>query len=87
MKEFYEGENIVEQIATYLNIKNFKTNNEQTEEVIKELCVAKLCSVIGIRCKYNYQSKFFTFFSSLYRNLFIISYCHTFSYNKSFSLS
>lgn len=35
------------------------------EEGVKEICVAKLCETIGIRCCYNYKSLFFECFSEI----------------------
>lgn len=56
---------ILQKVIKFLKIKNVKLTTNIVEECIKEICVAKLCSVIGIKCKYNYKSEFFNFFSSI----------------------
>lgn len=40
-------------------------NFENLIDAIKQVCVAKLCKVVGIRSNYNYKSRFFDFFSGI----------------------
>ena len=56
---------IVSNITEYLNLNKIDLTSNTLTENIKELCVAKLCNIIGITCKYNYKSDFFELFSSL----------------------
>ncbi|MCQ2556326.1 MAG: hypothetical protein MJ149_03240 [Clostridia bacterium] len=41
------------------------TEFQNLVDAIKQVCVAKLCKVVGIRSKYNYKSRFFDFFSGI----------------------
>lgn len=59
------SQEIVSNITEYLNLNKIDLTSDTLTENIKELCVAKLCNVIGITCKYNYKSDFFELFSSL----------------------
>lgn len=52
-------------ICDYLEIKQPKLHSNTAVEIVKELCVAKLCLAIGLTGKYNYKSDFFTFFSEI----------------------
>ncbi len=58
-------QNIVEEVREYLKLKECILKSNTVEEKLKELCVARLCKSIGIRCEYNYKSEFFEFFSSI----------------------
>ena len=58
-------QDIVSNITKYLKLKEINLTSNTLIENIKELCVAKLCNVIGITCHYNYKSDFFELFSSL----------------------
>ena len=44
---------------------NFVPTSQNFINAVKEISVAKLCEVIGIRCKYNYESSFFNFFANV----------------------
>lgn len=59
LKELYD------KVAEFLQMKNSKVFNGDLNENIKEVCVAKLCNAIGLRCSYNYKSDFFNFFSTI----------------------
>lgn len=52
-------------IKKFLNLEDINLMSKSFAEQIKELCVAKLCYGIGIKCGYNYKSDFFEFFSSI----------------------
>ena len=56
---------VLNKIINFLKIKFPELTDVDVKENIKELCVAKLCEVIGVRCKYNYKSEFFNFFSDV----------------------
>ncbi|MBR6778920.1 MAG: hypothetical protein IKM43_02065 [Clostridia bacterium] len=59
----YNKEIVFDKVCAYLKIEKPKMYSETIEEGIKELCVARMCKSIGIKCAYNYKSKFFNFFS------------------------
>lgn len=66
MKEVnQQREMALNKVFSYLKIDNFNVSSEDACEAIKELCVARLCKSMGIRCKYNYKNDFFEFFSSV----------------------
>lgn len=56
---------ILSRLNSYLNFSHSIYYAEKLTEKIKEVCVAKLCDAIGIRCAYNYKNVFFDFFSSI----------------------
>lgn len=56
---------VLNKIINFLKIKFPELTDVDVKENIKELCVAKLCGVIGVKCKYNYKSEFFDFFSDI----------------------
>lgn len=60
-----EKENIINGICSYLKIEQPVLHSLTLKEEIKELCVARLCKSIGIKCEYNYKSNFFEFFSNI----------------------
>ena len=55
----------LKKVKDFLNIQNFSVHNISLKENIKEICVAKLCDVVGIKCAYNYKNEFFNYFSSV----------------------
>lgn len=59
------NEQILNRVCLFLNLKHKNLTASTIEEQIKELCVAKLCGLVGISGAYNYKSKFFNFFSSI----------------------
>ena len=60
-----KNEQIVDKVCLFLKLKHKNLTSSTIEEQIKELCVAKLCGLVGISGSYNYKSKFFEFFSSI----------------------
>lgn len=56
---------IVAKIQDFLNINIAINYNESVNEIIKRICVARLCKAIGLTGNYNYKSDFFEFFSSV----------------------
>ena len=60
-----QKENILKDICNYLGVKQVDFSGATLKEMIKELCVARLCKAVGITGKYNYKSSFFDFFSSI----------------------
>ena len=56
---------IIRKIEEFLNIKQSNNCLLILRDQIKHLCIDKLCAVIGIKCKCNYESKFFSYFSSV----------------------
>lgn len=55
---------IVEEVSKYLELKTSDVESITSSDIIKELCVKKLCEIVGIKCRYNYKTEFFNFFSS-----------------------
>ena len=55
----------LEKLQNYLNFAPSFFKSKCLTEKVKEICVAKLCDAIGIRCDYNYKNIFFNFFSSI----------------------
>ena len=60
-----EKVDILEKVSSFLKLKQPILKSLTIKENIKELCVMKLCKVIGLSGNYNYQSEFFDFFSGL----------------------
>lgn len=56
---------IVDKVCQFMNIEKPILFSKTMEEMIKEICVAKLCKVLGIKCTYNYRNEFFSIFSTL----------------------
>lgn len=56
---------IIDKLCQFMNIEKPILFSNTIEEMIKEICVAKLCKVLGIKCTYNYRNEFFSFFSIL----------------------
>ena len=52
-------------VEEFLQIENQKLSSSILQENVKELCVAKLCDVLGISCCYNYKCELFDFFSCI----------------------
>ena len=60
-----ERVDILEKVSSFLKLKQQTLKSLTARDGIKELCVIKLCKVIGLSGNYNYQSEFFNFFSSI----------------------
>lgn len=60
-----DGKYVLEKICNFLRIKNPTLKSVTLKDNIKELCVIKLCRVIGLAGNFNYKSDFFNFFSSI----------------------
>ena len=58
-------ENTIRKICTFFRFEKPNINSCTTNEIIKELCVARLCKSVGLTGKYNYKSEFFEFFSNI----------------------
>ena len=58
-----ERVDILEKVSSFLKLKQQTLKSLTARDGIKELCVIKLCNVIGLSGNYNYQSEFFNFFS------------------------
>ena len=54
----------IEQIKDFLHLTDYKCESVSFEENVKEMCVAKLCYELGIKCGYYYKNTFFEFFST-----------------------
>ena len=65
-REMIGGNQIVLRVKKFLNLVDYETKNASVEEDLKELCVAKLCDVLGIKCTYNYKSSFFKMFAEVF---------------------
>lgn len=59
------NENNVNEIKQFLEISDFKFVSNEKVEQAKEMCVAKLCEVLGIEYAYNYKGIMFQIFSSV----------------------
>ena len=55
----------MDKLKDFLNFTPSFFKSECLTDKVKEMCVAKLCDAIGIRCEYNYKNIFFDFFSSI----------------------
>lgn len=55
----------INKIKTFLEMEEYNCSLTEVEEQIKEICVAKLCEVLGIGCAYNYKNQMFQIFSSV----------------------
>ena len=53
----------ISMVANFLNITDYKINDECTAEQIKRLCVLRLMKAVGLSGKFNCKSEFFEFFS------------------------
>ncbi len=60
-----DKEKVINSVCAFLNVEKPENINESTKEIIKKLCVARLCKAVGITGKYNYKSDFFEFFSCI----------------------
>lgn len=60
-----DAEKIIESVRDFLRLKQPILKSLSIKENIKEMCVLKLCKVIGLNSNFNYQSEFFNFFSSI----------------------
>lgn len=52
-------------VKQFLCLNSFNVSSSDIKDAVKELCVARLCNIVGITGKYNYKSDFFNFFSSI----------------------
>ena len=59
------NEENIEKIKKYLELEDYKFLNIEAVEQAKEICVAKVCEVLGIKYTYNYKGKLFQNFSSV----------------------
>ena len=60
-----KDEQITNAVKEFLNLDYINTNTCPVQEVIKEMCVTKLCNILGINYAFNYKSKFFKMFSEI----------------------
>lgn len=61
----FKEKNIIDKVCKYLKMQSPELFSSSVEDEIKNLCSAKLCDVIGIRCAYNPKNDFFNFFSTI----------------------
>ena len=59
-----EKERIFNRVCTYLEIEKPIMYSNTIEDGVKELCVARMCKSIGIKC-YNYKNKLFNFYATV----------------------
>ena len=59
------NEEITNKVKKFLEIEGYNFSLKDETEQIKEICVAKLCEVLGISCVVNYKNKMFEIFSSV----------------------
>ncbi len=60
-----DQESTIKIVKKYLGLENPKIFNKTTKNIIKELCVTRLCRSVGISGTFNYRSDFFDFFASI----------------------
>lgn len=60
-----EDYDILDAVCNFIDFKMPFLHEDELCAGIKEICVAKLCNVIGIRGAYNYKSEFLSFFSDV----------------------
>lgn len=60
-----EQEKLLNESKKFLKLNEYVIHSDELLEQLKELCVARLCKSVGIRCDYNYKSPFFEFFSAI----------------------
>ena len=69
MKTIYDSEidkvRIINKMCDFLRFEKPIIYSNTTKEIVKEICVARLCKAIGITGTYNYKSDFFNFFSNI----------------------
>ena len=58
-------EETVNKIKNFLELESCEIFSLDESEQIKEMCVAKLCEVLGIACVYNYKNQMFDIFSKV----------------------
>ncbi len=59
----FDKKDLEQELCQYLELNTVSVISTSSFEIVKEMCVAKLCQVIGIRCAYNYKRDFFKSFS------------------------
>ena len=59
------NEENIEKIKKYLELEDYQFSTFEAVEQAKEICVAKLCEVLGIKYSYNYKGIMFQIFSSV----------------------
>lgn len=65
MKNNELNKEVVDNISSFLKLKNYQIQSKTTKMAIQELCVVKLCRVVGLTGYFNYQSEFFSLFSNV----------------------
>ena len=53
------GIDSVEKVKKFLEMEKYNFSSDEETEQIKEICVAKLCEVLGISCVVNYKNRMF----------------------------
>ncbi|MBR2970057.1 MAG: hypothetical protein IKC49_03280 [Clostridia bacterium] len=54
---------ILNKICSYLRLDRPILSSDEIHENIKEICVAKLCKTMGLKCPYNFRNGFFDNYS------------------------
>lgn len=57
-----KNEEILKKLTQFINFNVSNFDNDNILDNIKELCVKKLCEVVGIKCGCNYKNPYFNFF-------------------------
>ena len=58
-------DNEAEKVKKFLGMEEYDFSLDDENEQLKEICVAKLCNVLGIEFAYNYKNEMFQIFSSV----------------------
>ena len=56
---------ILTKVKDFLLLNNFETDGDNLVQDIKELCVARICRSVGIKCEYNSKNDYFNFFAMI----------------------
>lgn len=59
-----EEDKIVAEVREFLGLKDYNLHSSNIEDSVMEMCVARMCQAIGVKCHYNQENRFFRFFSS-----------------------
>lgn len=60
-----DNQTTIDKVCDFFKLKNTRNRSDDLKDTIKELCVNRLCKVIGVTGVYNYKSHFFEFFSNV----------------------
>lgn len=56
---------VLNKVCGFLDVKMPILSSMNLNDNIRELCVVKLCKVLGLKCAYNYKNNLLDFFSAI----------------------